>query len=122
MDLGLKDKVAVITGGVSGLGLETARYLARFLGNPASNERSWRIVKEHWSVLEPKLSVSWGLVRLVEALDSFCTTAARVDIRAFFASRAVGPAAPALEQTFEAIGSCSDLKKSQMPVLRKSVG
>jgi 2-hydroxycyclohexanecarboxyl-CoA dehydrogenase len=29
MDLGLKDKVAVLTGGASGLGLETARYLVR---------------------------------------------------------------------------------------------
>ena len=100
---------------------DTARYLARFLGNPAANERSWRFVKEHWNVLEPKLSVSWGLVRLVEALDSFCTTSARDDIRAFFASRNAGPAAQTLEQTLEAIASCAALKDSQGQVPRKWV-
>jgi len=96
---------------------DTARYLARFLGNPAARDRAWQFIKEHWPELEPKIAVSFGTIRVIEALGSFCANSARNDIQSFFASRNLGPAALTLEQTTEEITNCIAVKAAQTAAL-----
>jgi aminopeptidase N len=96
---------------------DTARYLARFLGNPAVNGQAWQFTKQHWAELEPKIAVSFGTVRVIEALGAFCTKAERDDIRSFFAARNLGPAVTTLEQAMEEISNCVAVKSAQTPVL-----
>ncbi len=96
---------------------DTALYLTRFLGNPAVNVRAWSFVKEHWSDLQPKLTVSFGDVRIVEALGSFCTVEARDDVKAFFAAHTLGAAARTIDQTIERMNNCIALRAKQAPIM-----
>jgi aminopeptidase N len=98
---------------------DTAQYLARFLENPAARTRAWAFVKEHWKEIEPKISVSFGTVRLVAALRSFCTRQERDDIMLFFNKQRLGPAAQTFDQTIEHIRNCISIRESQTEVLEK---
>jgi aminopeptidase N/puromycin-sensitive aminopeptidase len=89
------------------------RYLARFLGNPAINARSWNFVKQHWVELQPKISVAFADVRIVQALASFCDARSRDDIRGFFSSHRLGNADRTVDQTIERIDNCIALRESQ---------
>ena len=74
---------------------------------------AWRFIKEHWTELEPKITISLGDVRLVEGLGVFCDAASRDDIRAFFTVHKLPAAARALDQTIERINNCMALKEQQ---------
>jgi aminopeptidase N len=101
---------------------DTAQYLARFLENPAAHTRAWEFVRQHWTDIEPKIAVSFGTVRLVGALDSFCTRQERDDILRFFDKQRIGPAAPAFEQTIERIRNCITIRETQTKVLDEYLG
>ena len=56
---------------------DASLYLARFFGNPVARPRAWAFLKEHWTELEPKITIVGGDVSLAAALGSFCDAAAR---------------------------------------------
>jgi aminopeptidase N len=96
---------------------DTSLYLREFLRNPAINMRAWAFVKQHWSALAPKFSISGGDVGLVLSLQSFCDVKARDDIRAFLASHKLPAASRSIDQTLERINSCIAVKERQTPAL-----
>jgi aminopeptidase N len=97
---------------------DTASYLGRFLASPTINARAWLFTKQHWSELAPKLKISGGEVRVVQSLNSFCDTASRDDIRAFFASHKLPAASRTIDQTLERINTCIAMKEKQAPALQ----
>jgi aminopeptidase N len=92
---------------------DTAIYLGGFLRNPVARPRAWAFVKEHWTELEPKLTIFGSDANLVGALRGFCDAASRADITAFFAAHPLPSAARTLNQTIEWIGNCIDLREKQ---------
>jgi aminopeptidase N len=96
---------------------DTARYLAAFLRNPEATARTWAFIKEHWSALEPRVTVYGGDVNLAAGLSAFCDASARRDIRAFFTTHRLPAAARALEQTYETIGTCIAMREKQTPAV-----
>jgi aminopeptidase N len=97
-------------------------FLAGFLANTAARPRAWSFIKQHWTELAPKVTISLGDVRLVESLGAFCDVAARDDIRSFFATRKLPAATRALGQTIESIDNCVSLRQKQTPELAKWLG
>ncbi len=92
---------------------DAASYLGRFLQNPDARARTWSFVKQHWTVLAPKITISLGDVRLVQSLGSFCDARSRDDVRSFFASHKLPAASRALDQTLERINNCVAFKEQQ---------
>jgi aminopeptidase N len=97
---------------------DTGLYLARFLGNPATNGRAWTFLKAHWDALSPKINVALSDVRVVESLGSFCDAATREDIRSFFRTHPLGSASRTVDQTIERIDGCIATRQKQTPPLR----
>jgi aminopeptidase N len=98
---------------------DTATYLGRFLTNPAATAAAWAFVKQHWTELAPKITISLGDARLVESLGSACDPRLRDDIRSFFATHKLPAASRTLDQTLERINNCIALKDKQAPVLAR---
>jgi aminopeptidase N len=97
---------------------DTASYVGRFLRNPRTNARAWTFVKQHWSELAPKFSISAGDTRVVSSLESFCDPASRDDIKRFFAAHKLPAASRTLDQTLERINTCIAIKEKQSPALQ----
>jgi aminopeptidase N len=96
---------------------DTAAYLARFLGAEAARPRAWAFLKQHWSELEPKVTIFGGDTTIVASLSSFCDPGARDDIAAFFRQHPLPAAARTLNQTLERIGNCAALRTAQTPIV-----
>jgi aminopeptidase N len=92
---------------------DVARYLAAFFDNPVARPRAWSFVKANWTALEPKLRIYNAGVILTGALDAFCDTATRDDIRAFFNTNHLTGVTGILNQTLERINNCVDLREKQ---------
>jgi aminopeptidase N len=92
---------------------DAAIFLGRFFGNPAARDRAWSFVTEHWTALEPKVTIFGGDVRLVDALGRFCDARSRDAIRSFFAAHPLPSAARTLDQTLERITNCVTLRGRQ---------
>jgi len=98
---------------------DAPKYLAGFLANPAGTRRAWTFVKQHWTELQPKIAISFGGVRIVEALGSFCDARSRDDVKTFFAANKLGSASQKVDQTIERINNCIDLREKQTPILAR---
>jgi aminopeptidase N len=96
---------------------DTASFLARFLANPDARPRAWSFIKDHWAELTPKVSISFGDVRIVESTGVFCDTASRDDVRTFFVAHPLPAASRTLDQTLERITNCAVLRQKQTPTL-----
>jgi aminopeptidase N len=96
---------------------DTAAFLARLLGEEASRPRAWAFLKQHWTELEPKVTIFGGDTSVVGALSSFCDAGARDDISAFFKQHPLPAAARTLSQTIERINNCAALRTAQTPVV-----
>ncbi len=92
-------------------------YFVRFFDNDAARDRAWAFLKSHWAELEPKIAISGGDTNLVSSLSAFCSSDARDNIRAFFASHPLPAAARALQQTLQRIDNCVATRERQQPVL-----
>jgi aminopeptidase N/puromycin-sensitive aminopeptidase len=93
------------------------KYLQEFLGNPAANHAAWEFVKLHWTEIEPKISIAFADVGVVQALSSFCDAQARDDIKAFFSTHRLGNASRNVDQTLDRITNCIEVKQKQSPAL-----
>ncbi len=98
---------------------DTALYLGAFFGNDAARDRAWTFVKANWNELLPKINVAGSDINLVSSLSSFCSTDARDDFRAFFASHPLPTANRALQQTFERIDNCVATRQRQQTALAR---
>ena len=74
-------------------------------------------MKEHWTELEPKITISLGDAYLVSSLAAFCDAGTRDDIKTFFAAHKLPSAARTLNQTIERIDNCIELREKQTPAL-----
>jgi aminopeptidase N len=94
---------------------DTAIYLAQFLANTAARSRAWAFVTEHWTALEPKVTISGGDTNLIRALGVFCDARSRDEVASFFAAHPLPGAARTLTQTIEQINNCIALREKQTP-------
>jgi aminopeptidase N len=92
---------------------DTSRYLAAFFEHPAARPRAWAFVKSNWNELEPKLRVFSSGARVVAALDAFCDSRTRDDIRSFFETHKLPGLAGAVNRTIDRINNCIDLREKQ---------
>ncbi len=60
---------------------DTVLYLSRFLFNPTARPRAWAFIKEHWTALEPKVTIFGADTNLTRALGAFCDAGSRDDVR-----------------------------------------
>lgn len=96
---------------------DTPAFLARLLGNPATNADAWAFTKARWKELEPKALNFLGGASIGTALGSFCDAKPRDDIRAFFKTHALASGERALAQSLERIESCIALRSAQSGAL-----
>jgi aminopeptidase N len=96
---------------------DTSAFLSRLLGEEAARPRTWAFIKQHWTALEPRVSIFGGDTSIVGALSSFCDATARDDISAFFRQHPLPAAARTLSQTIERINNCAALRGAQTPVV-----
>ncbi|PYQ81984.1 MAG: hypothetical protein DMG01_02325, partial [Acidobacteria bacterium] len=80
-------------------------------------DRAWSFLTSRWSALEPKITISGGDTRLVNALGAFCDAPARDAVKAFFAAHPLPGASRTLEQAIERIDGCGALRERQTPVV-----
>jgi aminopeptidase N len=96
---------------------DAALYLSSFLGNPSAAPRAWDFIKQHWTELEPKVTISLGDVNLVNSMAAFCSAEARDDVKAFFGAKPLPAAGRPLQQTVERINNCIDTRTRQQSSL-----
>ena len=70
-------------------------------------------ITQHWSEIEPKVTIAFGDVTLVASLGTFCDANARNDIRTFFTTHALPSASRTLDETIERIDRCIELRRTQ---------
>jgi aminopeptidase N len=92
---------------------DTARYLAAFFGNPVARPQAWSFIKANWTQLEPRLRIFNAGARIASALDAFCDSGSRDDIRMFFDTHRLPGMDGALNRTIESINNCIDLREKQ---------
>ena len=98
---------------------DTAQFLSRFLAQSAARPRAWAFLKQHWTELQPKLSIFLGEANVTNALGSFCDAASRDDIAAFFAAHPLTSGSRTLAQATERINNCIGLRERESPALAR---
>ena len=96
---------------------DTALYLSSFFASDSQRARAWEFTKQHWTELEPKITISLGDVNLVGSLSSFCSAEARDDIAAFFKNHQLPAAGRTVRQTLERINNCVETRQRQQQPL-----
>jgi aminopeptidase N len=92
---------------------DTAAFFARFFSEESARPRAWTFLKQHWTELEPKVTIFGGDTTMVGALSNFCDAASRDDIASFFRQHPLPSAARTLTQTLERIDNCIALRAAQ---------
>src|SRR5262245_39994603 len=92
---------------------DTSLYLGAFLGNPAARDRVWSFIRDNWTALEPKITISGGDTRLVASLGEFCDARSRDAVAGFFEQHKLPGAVRTLDQTIERINNCIELQTKQ---------
>ncbi|HKT82084.1 MAG TPA: M1 family metallopeptidase [Vicinamibacterales bacterium] len=100
---------------------DAALYMSRLLSNPVQHQRAWEFLKARWPELQPKFSIAFGEVRVMESLSSFCSTEELADVKSFLSTHRVAAARRTVDQTFERIASCAALRERQTPVLARQL-
>jgi aminopeptidase N len=98
---------------------DTAIYFGQFFRNPVARPRAWAFAKAHWTELVPKITIFGGDTTFTASLSSFCDTAARDDINAFFAEHPLVAATRTLAQTVEEVDNCVSVRQRETGVLAK---
>ena len=87
-------------------------YFARSLRNADAQKVAWPWIKEHWSQVESKLTMSSG-VEIVAATGDFCTVEMRDDVQKFFSEHKVPSSERTLKQSLERINACVGYRERQ---------
>ncbi len=95
---------------------DAAIQLRTGLRNPEDRDRVWQFIKTHWNAVQADLTTDLGSY-LVSSTGSFCTDAARDDVKSFFAAHPVPASEAALRHALENINGCVELRRLQEPKL-----
>ena len=80
---------------------------------------AWKFITTNWDALTARLDTFQGLPGVVGAVGSFCSTAEANDVRRFFESHPVPPAARALKTALERVETCVAVQQRQQGALTK---
>ncbi|HEY1806344.1 MAG TPA: M1 family metallopeptidase [Terracidiphilus sp.] len=97
---------------------DAAIQLRNGLRSPENRDQVWRFIKMHWGAVQASLTTDLGAL-MVSGTGSFCTDAARDDVKSFFATHPVPASSVALKHALENIDGCVELRRLQEPNLRK---
>ena len=96
---------------------DASLYLSRFFANPVARPIAWQFLKDHWSEIEPKVTIFGGDAGLMSALGSFCDPRSRDDIKAFLAAHPTRSGSRSLDRSLERIDNCIALREKQTPLV-----
>jgi aminopeptidase N/puromycin-sensitive aminopeptidase len=84
----------------------------------ATRDQAWQYMKANWDKVKAQLTTAMGGY-VVGATGSFCSAAARDDVKSFFASHPVPASEIALKHAVERIDGCTEFRSLQEPNLDK---
>ncbi len=96
---------------------DTAIQLRTGLRDPENRDQVWQFIEKHWDAVQATLTTDLGAV-MVTSTGSFCTAAARDDVKSFFAAHPVPASDVALRHALENIDGCIELRRLQEPNLK----
>jgi aminopeptidase N len=85
---------------------------------PENRDAAWNFIKTHWDQVQAEFTTSMGAI-LVESSGSFCTVAARDEVKSFYSSHPVPASDVSLTHAIEHIDGCVELRRLQEPNLQK---
>ena len=92
-----------------------ASYLGTLLGNRATRDAGWRLMRERWSEVRKKGDSPMILRRLVEALGSLPERKQLEEVEKFLADQELSPARQAVAQTLERLRADVALRERLLP-------
>jgi puromycin-sensitive aminopeptidase len=90
-------------------------YLSVLLGNPATREGAWRLLRERWSDVHAKADSPMLLRRLVEALGGLTERQQLEEVERFIAEHPIESAKQAIAQTLERMRTDVALRERLIP-------
>ena len=87
-------------------------FLSQLLAQPYSRVQAWSFIRDNWSALEKKFTMSGGAY-VVSAAGSMCDAQQRADVARWFAAHPVEASERALKQALEKIDTCVELRTMQ---------
>jgi aminopeptidase N/puromycin-sensitive aminopeptidase len=82
-----------------------------------TRDLAWQYIQSHWDKVQAQLTTEMGTV-LVGSTRSFCSAAARDNVKDFFTAHKVAAADLALKHALERIDGCIELRTLQEPNLK----
>ena len=92
-----------------------ATYMGTLLGNRATREPAWRLVRDRWAEVHRKADSPMLLRRLIEALGALPERRHLQDVEAFLAAHAIEGAKQAIAQTLERLRLDVALRERLVP-------
>jgi len=96
---------------------DAAIQLRTGLRIPENRDQVWKFIKTHWDAVRASLTTDLGAL-MVTGTGSFCTDAARDDVKSFFTAHPVPASDVALKHALENIDGCVELRSLQEPNLK----
>jgi aminopeptidase N len=96
--------------------------IANMIGNAATRELAWSLVRENWAEIQKKTGEFVGNTVIVGTLGAFCEAGKADEIEQFFSAHKVPDAERTLKQSAEAIRSCARFAEMQRPKLGLWIG
>jgi aminopeptidase N/puromycin-sensitive aminopeptidase len=97
---------------------DAAVVLSIALQIDANRDHAWKFVRDNWEKVQAQLTTEMGGI-LVNSTGSFCTAAAREEVKSFFAAHKVPSSSKALQHAIEHIDGCIELRTLQQPKLEQ---
>ncbi|MEQ1896514.1 MAG: M1 family metallopeptidase [Vicinamibacterales bacterium] len=87
------------------------------MGRSDLRPAAWRFITTNWDALTARLDTFQGLPGVVAAVGLFCSAAEAAEVRRFFESHPVPPAARALQRALERVETCVAVQQRQQAAL-----
>jgi len=93
---------------------------AELFFNPAGKQVAWTAAKSHWDVLMQKIPTAIGAI--TGSTATFCDSASKADVQAFFATHPPGAGERSLRRALEAIDTCIAFKSAEQMSFNLALG
>ena len=100
---------------------DAPHLITAVLSNTDNQTIAWQWIKEHWSDLEKKITMSTG-GEIIGGARNFCDAETRDDVQRFFSEHKVPSSERALRQVAEQIDACISYRSNQQPKLATWLG